>query len=104
MKAKKSKKSPKAGPFVKTARAKKTPGKTVAAGGTQVIKAPGKKPLAFKKGALHVQLEVPQGEKIPVSKLKAAAVGKHGPLAKKRALFAINVLKKGRMTARKKNK
>lgn len=39
-------------------------------------------------GALHAQLGVPQGEKIPAGKMAAAASGADGPLAKKRALFA----------------
>lgn len=39
-------------------------------------------------GALHQQLGVPQGEKIPSSKLRAAVEGADGPLAKKRAELA----------------
>lgn len=39
-------------------------------------------------GSLHKQLGVPQGEKIPASKLAAAAAGKHGALAEKRAHLA----------------
>lgn len=39
-------------------------------------------------GALHRQLGVPQGEKIPSSKMKAAREGKYGAKAKKRAAFA----------------
>jgi len=39
-------------------------------------------------GALHSQLGVPQGQKIPGGKMAAAASGADGPLAKKRALFA----------------
>uniref|UniRef100_A0A6M3J1S4 Uncharacterized protein n=1 Tax=viral metagenome TaxID=1070528 RepID=A0A6M3J1S4_9ZZZZ len=93
--------APKAGPYISTARAKKTPGKTVKVGGTQVIKSAGKKPLAFKKGGLHSSLGVPQGQKIPAAKLAAAVAGKYGAVAKKRALFAKNVLAKGRKTARK---
>lgn len=53
----------------------------------------GKKPIKFKPGALHTQLGVPQGEKIPASKMAKARSGALGPLAKKRALFAKNVLK-----------
>ena len=93
-------KTPKAGPYVNTVRAKKTPGKSVKTGGTVVIKSRGKKPLAFKKGGLHSALGVPQGKKIPTSKMAAAKAGKYGVAAKKKALFAANVLKKGRMTAR----
>ncbi len=39
-------------------------------------------------GALHSQLGVKQGEKIPASKMAAARAGKYGPKAKKRAAFA----------------
>lgn len=39
-------------------------------------------------GALHAQLGVPQGEKIPGAKLQKAVEGADGPLAKKRALLA----------------
>lgn len=52
----------------------------------------GQKPIKFKKGALHEELDVPQGEKIPPKKMKAALSGKKGKLAKKRAQFAKNVL------------
>lgn len=104
MARKPTKRTPKAGPYIQTARAKKTPGKTVRVGGTQVIKAPGKKPIAFKKGSLHQALGVPQGKKIPASKMAAAAAGKYGSEAKKKALFAKNVLAKGQRTARKRRK
>lgn len=50
------------------------------------------KPLKFKKGALHAELGVPQGQKIPAGKMRAAASGADGPLAEKRADFARNVL------------
>lgn len=50
--------------------------------------------IKFKSGSLHAQLDVPEGTKIPVAKMRAAAAGKDGPLAQKRALFAKNVLKK----------
>ncbi len=46
---------------------------------------------AFKpstKGALHKQLGVKTGKKIPAGKLKAAASGKDGKKAKKRAVLA----------------
>ena len=92
----------KAGPYIKTARAKKMPGKTVAVGGTQVIRAPGKKPIAFKKGALHKALGVPQGEKIPASKKAAALAGRYGPRVKRQANFAWKgALAAGRKTAAK---
>lgn len=56
----------------------------------------GQKPVTFKKGALHSQLGVPQGQKIPPSKMAAAKRGDMGPLAKKRANFATGMLAKGR--------
>ena len=75
--------TPKEGPYIKTKRAKAMPGKTVAVGGTVVIKKMGKKPLSFKKGALREQLGVPEGEKIPREKVQQAAKGEYGSLAKK---------------------
>lgn len=92
-------KQAKEGPYISTARAKKTPGKSVKVGGTVVMKEKGKKPIGFKKGGLHAQLGVPQGEKIPAEKMAAAAAGKYGSKAKKRAEFAENVLGAGRKTA-----
>lgn len=59
----------------------------------KVIHKEGKKPIHFKPGALHEQLGVPQGEKIPAKKMAEARSGELGGLAKKRALFAQNVLK-----------
>ena len=92
----------KAGPYIQTARAKKMPGKTVAVGGTQVIRAAGKKPIAFKKGALHKALGVPQGENIPASKKAAALAGRYGPKVKRMAVFAYKgALAKGRQTAKR---
>lgn len=44
-------------------------------------------------GALHRQLNVPENKTIPRSKLLAAARGRYGSLAKKRALPVINVQK-----------
>lgn len=41
-----------------------------------------------KPGALHRELGVPEGEKIPSGKLAAAVSGADGPLAKKRANLA----------------
>lgn len=77
--------------------------KSVKVGGTVTIKGKkkGQKPLKFKKGGLHASLGVPQGEKIPPSKLAAAAAGKYGPKAKKQAVFAKGALAKGQKTARK---
>jgi|Deesub1362B_J571_1020462.scaffolds.fasta_scaffold21945_3 hypothetical protein len=67
---------------------------------TVVIRAKGKKPLRFKRGALHRQLGVPEGQPIPESKKRAALRGDYGPLAKKRANFAFRgALKAGRETA-----
>ena len=59
---------------------------------TRMISAPGKKPIRFKEGALHQQLGVPAGRKIPSGKMQAAMAGSLGPLAAKRARFARNVL------------
>lgn len=57
----------------------------------------GNKPaIHFKEGSLHSQLGVPEGQKIPASKMQAALAGNSGPLAKKRANFAKNVLTGGR--------
>lgn len=39
-------------------------------------------------GALHKQLGVPEGKKIPAAKMAAARSGKKGPLAAKRANLA----------------
>lgn len=58
----------------------------------RLLSAPGKKPIRFKEGALHQQLGVAAKKKIPGGKLRAALSGKFGPLAKKRAQFARNVL------------
>jgi len=80
--------------------ARKRPGRTPKVGEKVTIKAPGKKPLTFTKGKLHRLLGVPQGEKIPQSKVRAALAGKYGPEAKKAAVFAFKgPLKKGRQTA-----
>ncbi len=70
-------------------------------GKTVTIKGRGnQKPLKFKKGGLHRQLGVPQGEPIPPGKKKAALAGKFGKLAKKRANFAFKgALAAGRKTA-----
>lgn len=67
---------------------------------TVTMHAKGKTPITFQKGALHRQLGVPQGQKIPAAKMEAAEAGRYGPLAKKRATFAEEVLAKGRRTAR----
>lgn len=67
---------------------------------TVTIHKKGQSPLKFKGGALHKQLGVPSGEKIPASKKTAALRGDYGPLAKKRAIFAFKgALAAGRKTA-----
>lgn len=62
----------------------------------KILHKKGKKPIKFNPGALHEQLGVPQGEKIPASKMQEAASGELGALAKKRAMFAKNVLTGGK--------
>ena len=70
-----------------------------------VMRARGKRPIKFKKGALHEQLGVPEGEPIPENKKRDALAGRYGPLAKKRAQFAFRgALKAGRQTAAKRRK
>ncbi|MHB1316956.1 MAG: hypothetical protein ACYCZW_03860 [Minisyncoccota bacterium] len=59
---------------------------------TQTIHKEGEKPITFHPGALHSQLGVAQGKKIPKSKMMAAMHGSYGKLAEKRAMFAKNVL------------
>ncbi len=49
---------------------------------------------AFKpshKGRLHRALGVPEGEKIPAAKMRAALAGKHGSAARKMAQAAHNI-------------
>lgn len=84
--------TPKEGPYVQTSRAKATLGKTVAQGGTEVIRKKGKKPIAFKKGGLHETLGVPKDQEIPDSKMREAMAGNYGPKAKRQAQFKMNVL------------
>lgn len=64
----------------------------------------GKKPVTFAKGGLHRSVGVPQGQKIPASKMAAAKAGRYGPKAKKQANFATGMLAAGRRTAAKKKK
>lgn len=45
------------------------------------------------KGALHRELNVSQDQTIPKEKLLAAARGRYGKLAKKRALPVVNIEK-----------
>ena len=66
------------------------------------IKKKGKKPLKFRKGALHEALNVPEGEPIPEGKKRAALAGRYGPKIKKMAVFAFKgALAAGRKTAAK---
>ena len=44
-------------------------------------------------GALHKQLGVPEGKKIPAGKMASARAGKEGPLAQKRANLAKTLKK-----------
>lgn len=46
-----------------------------------------------KPGALHRQLGVPEGKKIPAKKMAAARAGKKGALAQKRATLAKTLSK-----------
>jgi hypothetical protein len=64
----------------------------------------GQKPVTFKKGGLHSSLGVPQGQKIPASKMAAAKSGAYGPKAQKQANFATGMLAAGRRTAKKRKK
>jgi hypothetical protein len=52
----------------------------------------GQKPVTFQKGGLHRSLDVPQGQKIPASKMTAAKRGDYGPKAKKQANMATPAL------------
>jgi hypothetical protein len=63
-------------------------GKTV-----KISTGPGKKPIKFQKGGLHHSVGVPEGEKIPASKLAAAQAGKYGARAKKQAALAKGLKK-----------
>jgi hypothetical protein len=81
--------------------AAKKPAPKKAAGKT-TMKAPGKPPITFQKGGLHQSLDVPAGQPIPAAKMQQALSGKAGGAAQKQALFAKNVLGKGRKTAAKK--
>jgi hypothetical protein len=62
----------------------------------------GFKKIVGNPGALHRQLGVPVGQKIPPGKKAAALSGKFGPVAKQRAARAFRgVLSAGRATAAK---
>ena len=70
-------------------------------GKTTISGSKGQKPVTFQKGGLHRSLGVPQGEKIPASKMAAAKAGSYGPKAKAQASFATGMLAAGRKTAAK---
>lgn len=53
----------------------------------------GQKAITFNKGGLHRSVGVPQGQKIPASKVAAAARGDYGPKAKKQAQLAKGLKK-----------
>ena len=55
----------------------------------------GKVVKKMNKGALHRELDVPEGKKIPKSKLTKAAKSKN-PLEKKRAILAENMQKRNK--------
>lgn len=74
----------------------------MADGKTVTMREEGKEPITFKKNALHEQLHVPMGTKIPAEKREAALRGAYGSLAAKRARFAFKgALSQGRRTAAK---
>jgi hypothetical protein len=60
---------------------------------TSTVRLRGRKPIRIKKGALRSQLGAKKGRKIPAKKLNAAAKGRYGKKAQKRALFKKNVLR-----------
>jgi len=68
------------------------------------LRARGKKPITMRKGGLHRTVGVPEGEKIPASKVRAARAGRYGPLGKKQAVAATGLLAAGRRTAARKRK
>lgn len=69
----------------------------MAAKKTTISTGKGKKPIKFTKGGLHKSTNTPAGEKIPATKLKAAAAGKYGEKAKKQAALArgLSKMRKG---------
>jgi hypothetical protein len=66
---------------------------------TVTIRKKGKRPITFKEGGLHRTVGVPMGEKIPASKVAAAAAGRYGRKGVKQAALAKGALAKGRRTA-----
>ncbi|HLK78601.1 MAG TPA: hypothetical protein VKU77_33745 [Streptosporangiaceae bacterium] len=79
-------------------------GKTGKGSGKTVIRATGRKPVAFRPGGLHESLGVPQGESIPAAKMAAAKAGKYGPKARAQAALATGMLAAGRKTAARNRK
>lgn len=59
----------------------------------RIATGPGKPAISFRKGGLHRSLGIPEDEKIPASKLAAAAAGDYGPKAKKQAALAKGLAK-----------
>ena len=53
----------------------------------------GKKDITFSKGGLHRTVGVPEGQKIPASKVAAAARGDYGEKGKKQANLAKGLAK-----------
>lgn len=53
----------------------------------------GNKPIKFSKGGLHRTTGTPEGQKIPASKLRAAAAGAYGAKGKKQAALAKGLKK-----------
>ena len=78
--------------YLQTARAKKTPGKSVKPGGIQVVRKKSEKPIPFRESGLHKSLGIPADKKIPASEKRAALAGKRGKLAKRQAIFEQNIL------------
>lgn len=56
----------------------------------------GQKKITFTPGGLHRSTGTPMGQKIPAGKMAAAMAGRYGPKAKKQAMFARNVLRRGK--------
>lgn len=62
----------------------------------KVIRKEGKKPISFHPGGLHESTKTSAGEKLPASKIAAAASGKFGTKAEKQVNFMRNVLTGGK--------
>lgn len=82
--------------YLQTARATKTPGRSVKPGGIAVVKKAGKKPIPFREGGLKKTLGIPEDKKIPASERRAALEGRRGTLAKRQAIFEQNILTGGK--------